>query len=633
MTTTDVLHQKLGQAFAFHQAGRLADAEPLYREILDVAPAHFDSLHMLGVLHLQTQRNAEALALITRAVAVNPASATALNNQGNALRVLGRYDEALVSYERALAADASYIEAIKNRGDVYQILGKHTEAIACYDQALSAMPQHAEALNNRGASLQHLKKIDEALADYERALLFNPRHILALKNRGKALAALGRHEDALKTFAQALTIDANAADTYAYMGGALRALKRTQEAMEACDKALSLNPNEPQALNVRGALLRDMHRCPEAIACFDKAIALKPDHIEAIVNRGTALHELGRAEEAITAFDHALAINPEHPEAHWNRALTLLMTERFTEGWQEYDWRMRCRSIPTRTDAFTQPRWDGGPLTQGSLLIWGEQGVGDEIFYAGMVDDLLARGLSLVWEADARLMPLIARSYPNIKAVPRATPPAAATQDPAISAQISIASLGQFLRRDLSAFPKDRRGYLKADPLRMQAYKAQLSGHGAKRTIGVSWISKNPDFGAHKSSRLTDWAPLWKNAGPDTRFVDLQYGDTRAERAALPFDLTHIEGLDTFNDLDGLAALISACDLVITVSNTTTHLAGALGVPAWVLLPKGNGKLWYWGAERTGSLWYPSATIFRQETPDDWSGVIAHIAGRLAESP
>lgn len=621
----------LEQAVALHKAGKFKEAEPLYSNILESAPEHFDALHMLGVLYLQTRRNADALALITRAVAANPGSAAALNNQGNALRALERYEEALASYERAAATDPAFVEAVKNRGDIFQIMGNHSQAIVNYDQVLANGQPYPEVLNNRGASLQYLRRIDEALADYDRALVLKPSYVLAMKNRGKALETLRRYEEALASYRRALKTDKDSIDCLAGVASALRALKRFDEALNVCDQVLSKKSDDLQTLNIRGVALRDMQRYEDSLICFDRAIALKPNHLEALVNRGTTLHEMGRSEDALMAFDRALSFQPEHAEAHWNRSLTLLMNRRFAEGWEEFEWRLKCPNITTRAGAFHQPRWNGENPKQGALLIWGEQGVGDEILYAGMIDDLVARDISIVWDVDARLRPLIARNYPSVRTITRATPPDPATRETTISAQISTASLGQYLRRNSASFPIHRRAYLKADGNKTRDYRAKLLKNGATRLIGVSWVSQNLDFGVHKSMPLAHWAPLWKNAGTDACFVDLQYGDTADERAAAPFEIAHVDGLDLFHDLDGLAALIAACDLVITVSNTTAHLAGALGIPAWVLLPKGNGRLWYWGADQTTSLWYPSVTLFRQQTPGNWKDVIARVSKRLTE--
>ncbi|MCA9219951.1 MAG: hypothetical protein KDA71_06455, partial [Planctomycetales bacterium] len=191
--------------------------------------------------------------------------------------------------------------------------------------------------------------------------------------------------------------------------------------------------------------------------------------------------------------------------------------------------------------------------------------------------------------------------------------------------------LGRFLRRDEASFPH-RRHYWRADTDRAAGYRAKAIG-SAKRLIGISWISKNEEFGTHKSLALSEWRNILSL--PDTAFVTLQYGDTAVERTAakntLGVPVTEVPDLDLFNDIDGLAALIAACDLVITVSNTTAHVAGALGVPTWVLAPSGAGKLWYWFFDRTDSPWYPAVRIFRQSVPGSWSEPLAAAANALSE--
>ncbi|MDX2225456.1 MAG: hypothetical protein SFV21_22070, partial [Rhodospirillaceae bacterium] len=131
----------------------------------------------------------------------------------------------------------------------------------------------------------------------------------------------------------------------------------------------------------------------------------------------------------------------------------------------------------------------------------------------------------------------------------------------------------------------------------------------------------------HKSTSLADWRPIL--SAPGVVFVDLQYGDTLAERAAAGAELVHLQDMDLTNDLDGLAALTAACDLVITVSNTTAHLAGALGVPTWVLVATGWGSLWYWGAGTPDTPWYPTAKIFTRRSGQDWRPLLTEVAEAL----
>ena len=240
----------LAEAIGHHQAGRLAQAEPIYRQILALEPDHFDASHFLGVMASQRGDHAAALRQIDLALSKNPDSVFALNNRGVALYELERFDEALASYDRALALAPDYAEALSNRGNALKEQRRFDEALASYDRALALRPDYAEALSNRGVALYELKRYDEALASCDRALALKPEHAEALSNRGNSL----------------------------------KALKRFDEALASYDRALALRPDFAEALTNRGNNLKELRRFDEAQACYDRALALRPDYAEAHLN-------------------------------------------------------------------------------------------------------------------------------------------------------------------------------------------------------------------------------------------------------------------------------------------------------------------------------------------------------------
>jgi hypothetical protein len=192
-----------------------------------------------------------------------------------------------------------------------------------------------------------------------------------------------------------------------------------------------------------------------------------------------------------------------------------------------------------------------------------------------------------------------------------------------IGAHTPLASAGKFLRKREQDFPKLDRGYLQADSLKSAKFRQDITSD-SKFAIGLSWRSSNPLLGEMKSASLMDFEALF--ALSDCRFVDLQYGDTSKEReevrSKLGIEVSPHPGVDNMNDIEGLAALISACDAVVTTSNTTAHLAGALGKPTWVLLPFGYARIWYWLKRRSDSLWYPRVTLVRQGLNEPWKSVV-----------
>src|SRR5262249_21305931 len=246
------LSRLLDQAIFVHQRGRLAEAERLYLNILEVQPDHFDALLLLGVIRHQQGRDAEALGLTGSSLTKNPRSAEALSNYGSVLEQLGRHEEALASYASALAIIPDHADTLNNRGNVLLRLNRFEEALTDYNRALASRPDFPDALNGRGTVLLELKRFEEALTSFDRALAIRPDYPDALNGRGNALLGLNRPDAALLSY----------------------------------DRALAVRPDYAEAVNNRGAALRELKRFEEALASYDRALALRPDYADALNNRG-----------------------------------------------------------------------------------------------------------------------------------------------------------------------------------------------------------------------------------------------------------------------------------------------------------------------------------------------------------
>jgi hypothetical protein len=263
------------------------------------------------------------------------------------------------------------------------------------------------------------------------------------------------------------------------------------------------------------------------------------------------------------------------------------------------------------------------------LLVWGEQGLGEQILFSSMVADAARQAGRLVLEVEPRLVALLGRSFPDVDV--RALGRELHAGD--IDVHSPIGSLGCYLRSAPEAFPRLEQGVLTADAERTRGLRERLARYG-HRVVGLSWKSQNAQCEKAKSAQLTDFEAVLRL--PNCRFVDLQYGDTlidreRAERA-LGVRVEHLDDIDNTRDIDGLAALISACDLVVTVSNTTAHLAGALGRPTFVMVPYGHPQLWYWFKDRDDSPWYPKLRVKRMHNGQPWADLIASHADEIADA-
>jgi len=690
------VHAKFQEALALHQSGRLAQAQEAYRQVLKVQPEHFDALHLLGVIAAQNGDSESAVAQIGKAIAINPHNAVANYNLGVALQKLGRHEAALSHYGRAIALNPGYAEAHHNHGVALQALKRHEAAVQSYERAIVLRPDYAEAHNNRGIALNDLRQHEAAVQSYERAIAIRPNYAEAYSNRGNALQALkhseaalqsyekaialkpdhaeaygnrgnvlrnqrqyeaalrsydgaialdsglaevwynrgivlqdlGQDEAALQSYDRALSLKPDYADVYYNRSKALVDTRRYEEALASCDRALALNPDFSDALCNRGNALLALDRHEEALSSFDQAISAQPDHADAFSNRGNALRNLKRYDEALESYRHAIAINPDHPEAHLNEAVCRLSLGDFETGWKHYEWRFGTDEPAPSMRVFSQPRWDG-TFVDGVLFAWAEQGLGDQILFAGLLNELRKCASRLIVEVEPRLVGLFRRSFPGIEIVAQGEAPGKRCFD----VQIPIASIGQYFRRRWEDFRSQPSGYLVADAARAGSLREQLVADG-RVVLGLSWVSLARYGSEQKSTHLRDFDPILRL--PGARIIDLQYGDTSAEKTALKestgMEILQLTEIDNRNDIDGLAALITACDAVVTVSNTTAHLAGALGKKVLLLLPYSHGLLWYWHAERDDSPWYPTARLFRQPAAGDWNSVIQRIAAELRSS-
>ena len=273
-------------AIAHHEAGRLTEAEALYRRILEVAPAYAGCLHRLGGLVLATGHPEEAIALVGRAVTIDNREPVYFNTLGNAHFALGRLERAEALYRRALRLKSDYVGARYNLGNVLQARHRPEAARVEYQRVLSLLPEHAEAHNNLGM----------------------------------VLLTLERPQEALPCFQRALAIRRDYADAHFNLGATLRELGRLPEAVARYRRAIQLRPDHAEIHNSLGTALLEQGKLEEAIGHLEQAIGLDPQYAEAHNNLGTALLDQGRFDEAAIRFERAIQLRPDYAEAHFNRA-------------------------------------------------------------------------------------------------------------------------------------------------------------------------------------------------------------------------------------------------------------------------------------------------------------------------
>jgi tetratricopeptide (TPR) repeat protein/ADP-heptose:LPS heptosyltransferase len=581
------------QAMAHHRQGRTAEAEALYEQVIGKAPGSFAAHHLLGILRLQARRFPEAVASLQAAIGIDPRFARAHAHLGMALRGMGRTEPAIASHDAALALD----------------------------------PTLADAHNARGVALLDLGRVEEAVGSFDAALSIEPKLVGALVNRGLALVALGRQEAALRDLDAATALEPGNPEAHYNRANALMGLGRTEPALAAYDTALSLAPSYAQAHYNRALALLALGRLEEALASVEAAAALRPDLPGLHSGRGEILLKLGRHEAALESYRRAPE-GSQDAKARWNCGLALLALGRFEEGWPLYEHRWEVGAFLAQSASWVDadlrarvnPRLRAEDLAGGRVLLIGEQGVGDVVMFASILPDLLATAREVTLLCEPRLHRLLGASFPNLALLAPGAPL------PACDHVVPLGSLAR-LFRGRGKFPGTR--YLAAPKAARARWAERLGPKSGRLRVGISWRGGLAATGrAARSMQLSDLRPLLEL--PGCEFVSLQYGDVRdevaRENATLPAPIRLFPAED-ISDFEDLGALVETLDLVVSVTTAVVHVAGALGKPTLVMVPR--PAEWRYGSAGDTMPWYGSARLFRKPEREDWTAVVRQVADEV----
>ncbi|KWN79231.1 hypothetical protein WM24_27305 [Burkholderia ubonensis] len=587
------------EGVAAHQARLIHDAEGYYRKVLELEPDHAEALNNLGVL----------------------------------LEDSARASEAETCYRRALLIRPGYVDVHCNLGLLLHGAGCLPEAEACYRQAISWKPDCAVAHNKLGLLLQTKGRLLDAERCLREALRSMPDYAEAHANLGVVLYCLERFSDAEGCYREALRLEPDHARVYSNLGVLLHKTERTQEAEICLRKALTLDPGHTDALQNLGSLLYAMQRYDEAETCYRALLTLEPDSVEMLVALGSVLREARRFSESERVLRRAADIEPARLPTTFNLSLVLLTTGRLEEGWRLYEDRYGesphwgdeayCRRRPT----LPFREWQGESLEGKSMVVWPEQGQGDVIQFARYLPILKARGLSkltLVCPAS------LTRMMGWVDGIDECIATNEIDQLPVHDYACLLLSLPLRFGTTLSTIPA-RMPYVRVPEALSEAWRSRLPTDGFK--VGLVWAG-DPRPGQasanaidrRRSLHALAYRPLLEVSG--TTFVSLQKGEvTRAQIHEIPEQARPLDLMDEVRDFADTAAIIAGLDLVITVDTSVAHVAGALNKPVWIL--SRFDSCWRWLADRDDSPWYPSARLFRQTRPGDWTDVLDRVRDEL----
>lgn len=504
--------------------------------------------------------------------------------------------------------------------------GRWAEAIRALTLAVDG-PSGRDALLLLSQVFRRLDRNEHAVQALETALARDPGDREVKFQLANLASELGAAEGAARIYRELLADDPQSLPVRNNLANLLRAMHRPEDALQVIDGGMAQGRENANALSTYGLCAMDCGDLEGARQAFERALRLDPVHGHARANLGELLLLQGDTGAGIAELEAARRLLEAPAQVDVNLAFARFLDGEYRAGWQAFESRFAVQGPMERpARPFGQPRWRGQQLA-GALLVWGEQGIGEEIVFGTMLAEARQQTNHLVFECDPRLVRLFARSLAGIEVVPRSDPPAERLARPDIAAQIPLASLGGVFRNRREDFPSQP-GYLRADPALRQEIRSRYRALGEGPLVGLSWRSVNARAGPAKSLALTDLAGL-VSARPAV-FVNLQYGEVEGEIAALQAStgirVIQDSAIDQMQDMDGFAAQVAALDLVISISNTAAHVAGAVGRPTWALVPAGPGLRWYWGRSGDHSPWYDSLRLFRQAVPGHWHGVIAEVS-------
>jgi tetratricopeptide (TPR) repeat protein len=665
--------------------GKIDRAITAFRRALRVDEALAEAHNDLGTAYFQKGWHAEAEGCFRKATELKPDHAIAHANLGAALRAQARLSESRRAYQRALTlrirgllpkflrwplkppaapapADKSFHGELAAIADA---LGSKdiAKALRLARAAEKKYPQEADVLQVAALAFEEAKDIAPALERSRAAIARKPDRAEYHITAARLLVKSGDQAAALDAAMQALKLEPGSAEVHATIAGIYHPW-REDLAEQAARRAIELDPASHAGQGNLAAALWGLGRLDEAERHAREAVRLKPGQISYRANLALICKDQGRLDQARELYRGLIAEAPDHPtlaldlgtlaaecegdldaartwyrkaqqlsgepRAFLSEALIDLLDGRFESAWERYEARKQVADQRPQHAMFASiAPWSGAAPPERRLLVYAEQGLGDEIMFASMYGELGRRVPRVALLCDPRAGALFRRSFPAFEVIgePRSSQGERAKHLPAIECAVAAGSLGRLFRRRREDFP-EHRGYLVPDPEKVAAWQERLAALGPGAKIGLSWIGGMQKTGrSRRSLSLAELRPLLD--APGTSWVSLQYTPCAPEIAALAAAggprIAEFAGVTA--DMDELASLIAALDLVVSVCNTTVHVAGALGKDVLVMAPL--VPEWRYGMRGERMVWYPSARVFRQARYGVWDQVLEDVKARL----
>ena len=648
---TDALNNS---GMVYYKLKEFESAADLYQKVVEIEPSFADAHYNLGNAFRKLNSPRKACQSYKKSLELNPDDVEVLINYGHALRDYGAFADANEIFSKALKINPNLAGIRTEIDSVSRTKMKIDQHISGLKKALNSGSDAKAIIFCKAAIYEESGYFETAIDCNHDLLELELNSYKANLNLGRIFSKTGDHKSAIKHLNQSIKTEPNSETAHYLLGNSQMEEGQLEAALESCRTSLKIKPEWAGVINLMGIIQKKRGCLDAALENFEKAVCIDPDLDSAFNNMGATQYELGNLDAAIESHKRAAEINPEYAiyqynlasmqqhsgdfeaalenyekalekdplskKVNFHQSLTYLANEDFKNGWAKYEWRWTAKDNMNFLPSIKEI-WQPGIKKR--VLLWAEQGLGDEIMYASIISELHALCSKLIVQIDERLIPLFQRSFPDDIDFRSKDKRVSETE---YDEHVPIGSLPKYFRQNIKSFKYASRGWLTACKFKTNSLRDKLIEDGSEVLIGISWHSTVPRIGAE--AKVVSLVELAKKLhGPKIKLVNLQYGDVSEEFIYLKektnIEVVQLHEIDNKNDVDGLAALIMACDRIVSISNLTIHLAGALGKQSDVMLAFSSD--WRWGKGQDSTYWYDSVRLHRQTKINGWTEVIEQL--------
>ena len=557
----------------------------------------------------------------------NQKDSVAIYNLALMSQELDRVEEAKEYYNIAISENQKNWQAKFNLYLLFIKDKNYSKALLLINSVLSIKKNFQPALRDKALVLNHLSKPNEGLRYILKSIEINNKDYIAINILGLIYKNMNKFNKAIDTFQNAIGINPKYLASYNNLSSCYSLKHDFKTSEKILLSALKLDNEAYETINNLANIYSQTGRYDEAIKFYKKALKKNPSSSEILYNIGVAYFYKKDLELGEFYYKEAYKIDPKNDVLKKNYSLLLLAKQKYNEAWSFYDGRLNLSEFLFKNSTLNNVKhklWDGQEIEKGKkILVIKEQGIGDEILFSSMYNDLIELFPNCIIETEIRLLNLFNKSFKhNNNFIEFGSISKKSKLLDKIDHIIYAGSLGKLFRKKIDNFPT--KSFLKSTKLNkdLSNFLTQFDG---KPKIGISWKSKAL-IGRGKSIKLEDLKPIISSNS--FSFFNLQYYESKDEIQELKkkdsnIKIHNLENIDLYNDFDTVASFLRELDLFITVSNSTAHLAAALGVNTWIIKPMNHAVLHYWNQPTNKTPWYPDVTLY--EYKNSWSTTIKKI--------